>query len=163
MGLENSDYIAIAALIFTFFTFIIVMYRTRKKGPIIDLYHAKKTYEDLYDNGKTFHIGVSVWAENIGDKAANIILDPEMIAFDEYNQQICSTKDHPRYKKRIELKEDVPVSKAITINATGYFPPEAEKWKIVKINFNAYYFKKKFLRKKWKEKFVTNNEFTLEK
>lgn len=163
MGLENIDIIAILALALSFITFIFALYHTRKIGPMIDLFHAKLRGDGFVHNGKTFYIGVSVYAENYGDKATDLILEPVMTVFDDQNQRICSTKDFTLYDKRFELTELVLVSNPIKIEVSGYLPLKAEEWKKVEIDFNAHYFRKKFLRKKWKKIIVKNNKFTLNK
>lgn len=163
MGLENSEIVAISALILSFFTFIFTLYRTRKKGPKIDLYRAKLRNDYFIHENKTFTIDVSVYAENYGDKASDLILEPTMIVFDDQDKEICSSIDYVLYDMRVFIREPVPISNPILIDTSGYLPAEAEEWKKVEVNFNAYYFRKKFLRKKWTKVFVTNNKFILEK
>jgi len=163
MGLENSDIIAISALTLSFITFIFAWYRTRKIGPKIDLYHAKLRNDYFIHENKTFTIDVSVYAENYGDKASDLILEPTMIVFDDQDKEICSSIDYVLYDMRVFIREPVPISNPILIDTSGYLPAEAEEWKKVEVNFNAYYFRKKFLRKKWTKVFVTNNKFILEK
>lgn len=163
MGLETSDRIAIAALFFSAITFAFAWYRTRKKGPKIDLYHAKLKGDSFIHERKTYEIRVSVYAENYGDKASDLILEPTMIVFDDQDKKICSTVDYVLYDMRVIIRGPVPISNPILIDTSGYLPAEAEEWKKVEVNFNAYYFRKKFLRKKWTKVFVTNNKFILEK
>jgi len=163
MGLENSEIIAISALILSFITLIFTLYRTRKKGPKIDLYHAKLKGDFFIHEEKTYEIRVSVYAENYGDKASDLILEPTMIVFDDQDKEICSSIDYVHYDMRTLIRGPVPISNPILIDACGYLPAEAEEWKKVEVNFNAYYFRKKFLRKKWTKVFVTNNKFILEK
>ena len=78
MGLEIRDIIAISALVLSLITFIFALYRTRKIGPKIDLFHAKLTGKGLVDNDKTYYIGVSVYAENYGDKATDLMTQTDV-------------------------------------------------------------------------------------
>ena len=111
---------------------------------------------------KTFFIRLTAYAENIGDKAADLKYQPTITILDDQDNVICTEKDFILYEMNVLLSKGIPISNPETITCDIYLPKKAQQGKKAVGKFNAYYFRKRFCRKTWKTVYVKKDEFVLE-
>ncbi len=169
MGLSNSDYIAISAIVLSFATFIFTYYRTKKIGPKIELFGPEFDNDGLIQDDRLFFISFNIYGENLGDKTTELIVDPKIIAYDANDTALCSNEDVTLYQYNYKKSIGIPTTKPLILTFDFNLPLPAQPWKSAKIKFNAYYYKRKRFAKFYeirkknvrKKVYLKRDEFTI--
>ena len=136
MGLSNSDYIAISALVFTFINFIYFWNRTRTKGAKMAIYGVKHINNSLATSGATYTITIERFVRNVGDTREHLIYEPEIIVFDIDGKKLVDTK-------KLEERHPITPGSPDYVHVSFVCARKAESWHNGEVSFNAYYHDKK--------------------
>jgi len=145
--------LSIIALIYTW-------YQTSAKGPKIGIYGVEFDATDFIDERKHQWIRVKVNFENFGDKATDLIFQPEITVYDNTGDILNTSKDIPRYNE-FRFTKSVPILNTVSEDISFTLPETSKDWNTGKIKFNAYYYKKRKLMKKWKKITIKEDEFEI--
>jgi len=136
MGLNNSEIIAIFALVFSVITFIFSWIRTRTKGAKMEIYGVKYLRGDISTSGATYTITAERYFRNIGGVREYLIYSPKIIVYDKDGNQIAEMQNP---EERCSISPGDPAYK----HESFVLKKSAENWLTGEVIFNANYYDKK--------------------
>jgi len=137
-------------------------YQTSSKGPKIGIYGVELDGTDFINEKKHYWIRLKVNFENFGDKATDLTFQPEITVYDNNGDVLNTSKDIPRYNE-FNFTKSVPILNTVSEDISFTLPETSKDWITGKIKFNAYYYKKRKLLRKWEKIIIKEDEFEFQR
>jgi len=153
-----GDIIAGLGLSLSIVALVYTIIATSKKGPRIGIFGVKYDGSGLVNENQNYWIGIETLFENYGDKAADIVIKPDLILYDSQGNIVEKSTNLPINEQYCERGIGIPISGTVTERINFRLLAFNQAWEKGIIKYNAYYYKKLKLRKKWKKIYLKDKE-----